>query len=133
MFFDKRHHPLPAFPPGAAATFRRLCKSLPPSEIPELLQSLERCVDEIRSEAKDNPLLQLPLIESLHDRARFLLEQYEQFPESQRKLIIGAVYYFAIDQDSSPDVEFATGFDDDAKVMNHVLEELGIEGMFIEI
>ena len=101
--------------------------------MPSLILSLRRCVDEILVEAKTNSLIQTGLIHSLDASAQFLLENYEQFSVPQRRLIIGAVYYFAMSEDGSPDSTLATGFDDDIKVMNYVLEELGVEGMFIDI
>lgn len=130
--FGKRKYPLPGFPPNVQGVFRRMCTSVPASEIPDMLKSLEICVDQIRQEATKNPLIQLPLIEALYSRSKFLLEQYEQFSASQQRLIIGAVTYFVVDDDSSPDTALATGFDDDVQVMNHVLEELEVSGMFIE-
>ena len=131
--FRRRQHRLPKFPPDAEANFHRLCRELPASDVPSLLESLRRCVDEILLEAKHNALIQPPLIEALNSSAKFLLEQYEQFSVAQRRLIIGAVYYFAMNEDGSPDSALATGFDDDVRIMNYGLEELGVEGMFIDI
>lgn len=131
--FRRRQHRLPKFPPDAEANFHRLCRELPASDVPSLLESLQRCVDEIRAESKTNHLIQPSSIESLNTSARFLLEHYEEFTPKQRRLIVGAVYYFTMDNDGSPDSALATGFDDDIQVMNYVLEELGVEGMFIDI
>jgi fructose-1,6-bisphosphatase len=46
---------------------------------------------------------------------------------------VGALRYFVSDDDSFSDLEFASGFNDDAEVMNHVLEELGLEQEVIDI
>ena len=114
-------------------TFKRLCRALPASEIPGLIGSLEKCVNEIKAELPNTPLVNPRLVHELYLRSKYLLEQYSDFPASKQALIIGVVYYFALDEDPTPDSHFATGLDDDVHVMNYVLEELEIEGMDIEI
>lgn len=94
--------------------------------------NLRPIIREILVEISKKKLVSTDLVKNLYLRSKFLLEHYSEFKPAQQPLIIGAVYYFALDKDASPDTEFATGFDDDAQVMNHVLEELGVVGQFID-
>jgi hypothetical protein len=55
------------------------------------------------------------------------LEKYAEHSPAEQALIIGAVRYFAVADDPFDDATFASGFFDDIKVMNHVLERLGME------
>ncbi|MEZ4752837.1 MAG: hypothetical protein R3A13_00780 [Bdellovibrionota bacterium] len=60
------------------------------------------------------------------------MDDYEDFSINKSK-IVGAVRYFAVAEDPFPDETFASGFDDDARVLNHVLEELGLEEYYIDL
>ncbi len=133
MIFRRRKHKLPSFPPHVAPSFERACKELSPEELEQLREHLMSYATSIREEMESNRLIQRDLVEALIDRSRFLIEHYEEFPPKHRRLAVGAVRYVCEDADSAPDTAFATGLDDDAHVMNYVLESLGVDGMFIEI
>lgn len=124
-------HKLPQFPPGVSRTFKGLSEPLKPEEIPELRGILDRNLAELADRAKANERIDLALMYELADVAHYLLDQYDRFNTEQRAMVIGAVRYFAIAEDGLPDESYASGFDDDAEVMNYVLEQLGIEGKFL--
>jgi len=133
MIFRRRfQHKLPKFPPNVIPTFKQLCREISPEEIPQLRTEVDTCLEELRTEAQQNELVNLQLAEEIAERCRFLLERYEQFGASQRKLIIGAVCYFAVEKDPFSDSSFASGMDDDAKVMNYVLQQIGVEDRYID-
>jgi hypothetical protein len=69
----------------------------------------------------------------LADICNYLLDRYNDYPEKLKKLIIGAVRYVAISDDPFDDGTFATGFFDDMRIVNHVLEKLGIEDRYFTI
>jgi uncharacterized membrane protein YkvA (DUF1232 family) len=75
----------------------------------------------------------LVLAEEIAARCFFLLDRYAAAETEHRRLIVGAISYFVIDDDGAEDEGFATGFDDDARVINYVLEELGIDDQFIDV
>jgi hypothetical protein len=134
MIFGRRtQHPLPKVPANIRSTFRNMCELLSLDEIAELEQLVEEAIQKTRSDAEQSPRIDVKLAEEIVTRCRLLLEHYEEFSEAERRLVVGAVRYFALDEDPFSDDIFASGFDDDARVMNHVLEQLGIEGMFIEL
>jgi uncharacterized membrane protein YkvA (DUF1232 family) len=126
MFGNKRKYRLPSFPPMAKKNFQRLCEALPPDTVPQLKEELESFYENILLAADDRPLVNKDLVRDLYDRASFLLDRYPHLAPPHRALVIGALRYFVSNDDSFPDLEFASGFHDDAEVINYVLEELDL-------
>ena len=134
MFFGRRlRHPLPKFPATVIPAFRQLCREIGVEHLGEVRGEVEHCLAELRNRAANYPHLNLPLAEDVAARCLLLLEHFERSDVESRKLIMGAVSYFVVDDDGAGDDSFATGFDDDARVVNHVLEQLGIEDHFIDV
>lgn len=133
MFGKTRKHHLPTFPPRAKSHFRKLCEALPPHTVPQLRDELNGYYEGILKDADSHPLVNTAIIRELFDRASLLLDRYPHLPERQRSLVVGALRYFVSNDDSLSDLEFASGFHDDAEVMNYVLEELGLEDEAIDI
>lgn len=133
IFSKRREHPLPRFPDTVAPTFRKLCEALPLSEIERIQGEVDECMEIFQNLSKEYPRLNIFLAEEIADRCHKLLAMYSDFSNDQQGLVIGAVRYFAIAEDSISETDFATGFDDDARVMNYVLEELELEQLYILI
>ena len=133
MFFKRRAHPLPKFPPKLIPTFRKLCVAIAQDEIPALQHRMEEMFVEDREENRDNPLYDARLSRHIEDRCRLLLHMYGEVSTRHRALILGAVRYCVATGDAMPDEHFATGKEDDARILNHVLEEIGITDQFIEL
>ncbi|RMG42875.1 MAG: hypothetical protein D6719_05190 [Candidatus Dadabacteria bacterium] len=131
--FKRRKHPLPKFPPAIAPMFRQLCEALPEENIDEYKKEVEAALAAVREEAANNDRINLPLAEKLAERCMHLLSIYPELSEDKRALAIGAIRYFVVEEDPMSESKFAAGFDDDVKVMNHVLEELGLEDQYIEL
>lgn len=131
MGFFARKHKLPRFPETLIPTFRRLCDPLPVEDLPALKEDLNNCVARVRELGQENQRVNVHRLEQCAEACQFLLDEYEKFTREQQALIIGALRYFVIIDDNLPDDTFVTGFDDDAKVVNYVLEELGIEDRYI--
>ncbi len=129
----KKKHPLPRFPDTVRSNFHRLKEALAPDEAAELLPQLAEHLEEIRNHAKRNSLLDLGLAIEIGNACRYLLEHYEEYSPGERELVIAAVRYFAISEDSMDEEAFASGFIDDGRVLNHVLEELGLSNLIIEV
>ena len=129
-FFSKKHK-LPRFPETLIPTFRRLCEPLAEEILPEVRADFDECVRKLRAEAEHNPRVNQTRLDQIAECARVLLDHYEGSSGEQRALIIGALRYFAIVDDTLPDDTFLSGLDDDAKVFNYVLEALGIEDSYI--
>ena len=134
MVFSRRQHPLPKFPPDIIPTFENSCETLRVDQIPELKNALVRETQALSDRAETNRLLNRALIAFISDRCAWMLERYAEYTAKQQALIVGAVRYFASEQDPLPDGEFASGLHDDAAVVNYVLEELGAdESLYIEL
>jgi len=132
-FFKKRKHPLPKFPADVAPTFERLCEALPVERVKELEPEVDLCMKNFEDAAADYPHMNLTLARQIADRCRTLLSKYPELSESERAMVIGAVRYFAISEDALSETTFASGFHDDARVINYVLEELGMAELCLRI
>ncbi|RME58788.1 MAG: hypothetical protein D6780_06180 [Candidatus Dadabacteria bacterium] len=125
-WLKRRKHPLPRFPSTIKEIFETFCSTkIEGVEAEDLSALLSEYMKEIREKAENNPSLDLPLAEAIEDRLNFLIKNFDDYDQKQKSLIIGAVRYFAYASDPYSEEEFATGFFDDAKVLNYVLEELG--------
>ena len=134
MFFGRKiNHPLPKFPPDVAPAFRAMCETIADeAKLQELREAVSAALLEISQQARGNANVNMECARALADASMFLLEHYGEYPPKLQALIIGAVRYFAVADDPFDDSVFSSGLFDDAKVMNHVLEKLGIEDRYIE-
>lgn len=124
---------LPKTPPELRTTFEHLCRSFPPDCIPELRMGVHAALERL-SHLKDSYLgPNLELAQDIARRVYYLIENYQSFPPEKHHLIVGAIRYFMIEKDIVPDSRPITGLDDDARVVNYVLEQLGIPDMFIDM
>lgn len=129
-----QRHRLPTFPPDAARIFRQLCGELEVEYLDEIREKLAKSVEDLKAQVDRNKFPRhLETIEALAERSYYLLEVYPTLPLSRRALVIGAVRYFAVSDDALVDTRFASGFHDDARVMNHVLEQLKIHDRYIKL
>ena len=133
MIFRRCEYPLPKFPHNVAPIFKRLCVAVPVEKIAQIKSDLDNCMEQMRAEAPEKPNLDIKLADEIGKRCHFLLDRYSELEKKDQALVMGAVRYFVYDDDPFPDGTFATGLDDDATIVNHVLEKLGIEDQFIEI
>lgn len=133
MVFNRKLHKLPKFPADVIPIFEGCCMNLPEEEIPALLQEYRDMCQKRYEETKNNALFDKRLALEIQDRCEQLLEVYSQVHPGLRKLIIGAVRYCAAVRDGFSEDFFASGLRDDAKVVNYVLEEIGVEDAFIDL
>lgn len=133
IFFSKKNHPLPKFPSTVADTFRDLCELLTDEEVAELLPQVDECLSQLEREAQTNQTIDIKAARQLAELSKYLLSQYSTFSDEEKPLILGAVRYFAVSEDSLSEQVFVTGFTDDIKVMNHVLEEIGREDLVMAL
>ncbi|MCO6430335.1 MAG: hypothetical protein J5J00_05690 [Deltaproteobacteria bacterium] len=133
IFGKRRKYKLPKFPESVEKNFKSYCEIADPEAVPRLLQELEDCLSLLQQMAEKNPRVDFDVAKRLAEVSRALLRDYQSFGLRERGLIIGAVRYFAVLDDSVPDDGFATGFIDDIQVMNHVLEEIGREEMALPV
>lgn len=133
IFGRKKQHKLPKFPATLIPAFKALCQTLPGDEIKKFPGYIDQKLEELSKEAEHNYRVNVILAEQIAERCRFLITIYDQQPPANQALIVGAIRYFAIGDDAVNEEAFASGMDDDAKVVNYVLEEIGIMDRFVDL
>jgi uncharacterized membrane protein YkvA (DUF1232 family) len=116
-------------PPIVERSFRKLLHAIPEEEIAALQREVNENLKRVkRSQDKG---ADKKAAEALTDCSRYLLSNYAQHSAAEQALIVAAVRYFILNDDALPDSTPDVGLDDDVRVMNYVLEELGIQGKYI--
>ena len=133
MIFNAKKHKIPKFPEKIALTFEASCEALPVEAVAELRSAVQQFLAVAQDKYEQNSYFDIDLAGKVGDRCLALLDRYETSSEEERALIVGAVRYFVGGRDAISDEVFASGFTDDAKVINHVLESLGIEDLYLRI
>ncbi|MCB0339924.1 MAG: hypothetical protein KDD53_09980 [Bdellovibrionales bacterium] len=132
IFRGRKKHKLPQFPGHIVPTFNALCEALPAELVDSMQAEIDDYVEQIRIHSLEDEHVNLELCEAIAERCSYLLAHYSELTDQDKALAVGAMRYFIYDEDGMGDKTFGAGFDDDAKVLNHVLEELGFEDKFID-
>lgn len=103
--------------------FRRLCIETSAEELLQLTDVIDLHLDQVRENAA--PQTDIDTAEMVAKSLSTLITSELSFEASDRLLIRGAVEYFLLHDDASSDLEDPLGFDDDARVVNSVLERIG--------
>lgn len=131
IFRKKKKYPLPKFPDTVAPRFRELCEDVCEDEVKKFLPEVKKVLHKFLQLSGEHPRLDMDAAEMLCRVTQDVLKDYTQLPTEGRSLVIGAVRYFVQDTDGLSEIEFASGFHDDVRVMNHVLEEIGRDDLYI--
>ena len=105
--------------------FQSLCTDLPAESVAELRERVSAYLKELEGQRSRSELLAIDLARLVTDRLGRLLELMPQLTSDQRALVVGAARYFVSRDDAIPDTRACTGLDDDVRIVNHVLKELG--------
>jgi hypothetical protein len=133
MIFNRKKYKLPTFPDYIPAGFNRLKARLSKEEATALQMELFDYMGRVEKEKSDDPMVNLALAREIAQACSYLLEHYEDFSDSGKSFVVAGVRYFISDGDGVADFEFASGLIDDAQVINHVLEEVGVEDRYIDV
>ena len=106
--------------------FRPLCVAVPADEIPLLQAQLDNYVQDVTAALQNNEFLDLSTTRQITAVLIQLLTGYETYTEPQRALIAGATRYVIKQDDAEHDIQSLLGLDDDVKVLNFVLDQLGL-------
>lgn len=117
--------------PDEQRRFRRLCLPTAAVELEQLVAIVELHVEHIRHDA--GQLTDLETAEQIGRSLTALLSSGTEFDATERSLIRGAVEYFLMADDTAGDLEDAVGFDDDARIVNSVLQRIGQPDYLIEL
>ncbi len=108
------------------------------AEPPRSLTALAREVADYRvtvaAARRSSEFVDVELARRIADACDKLLEALPPAPsERQLRLARIAVRYFVLEDDAEGDLTSVAGFDDDADVLNVVLQELGFERWCVEL
>ena len=120
-------------PASLVRAFDRMCGELPEVSIDALRAAVAAAHK--RLEQAQGELLgpNLELAGQIAARLNMLIDEYPQIPCDKRRLVVGAVHYFNLEQDSIPDLKPLTGLDDDIWIVNYVLFKLGLPERCIKL
>ena len=113
--------------------FASMCEALPADETAQLAGEVAQHLAEIRNALRMNEFLDIALAEQIAGALTALLAGYEMLPEEHKALVVGATRYFVATQDAESDLTSVLGCDDDAEVLNYVLDFMGREDMKVEL
>ncbi len=108
--------------PDEQRRFRALCIETTSEELSQLVEVVEMHLDHIRSNA--GPVADVETAELIGNSLVRLLSADGEFDDGQRSMIRGAVEYYLMTDDAAGDLEDALGFDDDARVLNSMLDRI---------
>lgn len=131
--FSKKRHKLPTYPKTIKQTFKEYCVNVDEERLKILREKVNEELEDAQKRVDNGGIHDLKMANEIANRCFYLLDNYNNFLSNQQKLIVGAVCYFAISDDPISEEIFASGYDDDAQVINYVLEELGIDDMYIDL
>lgn len=104
--------------------FRPLCTALSIDETPRLLEALQGYLAKTNGALARNEFTDTETAEKITAALFLLFDEYPQMPDTHRALIVGAARYFVLASDAEPDLSLL-GFEDDARVLNYVLVQIG--------
>jgi hypothetical protein len=110
--------------PDEQDRFRRLCLPTTPDELAALPEVVELHLAQI-TDARIGGSTDVETAQRIGQALIALLTGGSVFDDDQRALVRGAVEYFLMVDDASGDIEDVLGFDDDARVLNAVLDRIG--------
>ena len=117
--------------PDEQRRFRALCIETSPAELTQLIGVVEMHLDFIKANA--NGVADVDTAELIGTSLTGLLSSEIEFDAEERSLIRGAVEYYLLTDDADGDLDDALGFDDDARVVNSVLERIGRPEFRVEL
>lgn len=109
--------------PDEQRRFRRLCIDTSAEELERLTEVVGIHLDLVKTNA--GPSTDVETAELVAQAATELLGFSQEFDRRERALVRGAIEYFILNDDASDDLEDVLGFDDDARVLNSVLDRIG--------
>lgn len=134
MFFSKKNHKIPSYPKEIAKIFKSYCIDIDNEKDIETLKiKVIEEVENAKKRKKEGMYIDVKMAEEIAKRCLYLLKNFSTFSQEQKRLVTGGVCYFAVSDDPLSEEIFASGYDDDAKIINHVLEEIGIDDMYIDL
>jgi|SaaInlStandDraft_3_1057020.scaffolds.fasta_scaffold123920_1 hypothetical protein len=113
------------FPERLPETFYKIADDVDREDIDKLAQSVKSYLIEAQKALYENEFIDIKSAEKLAATSQYLIEVMPSLSPEYQKLAKAAIKYFLESDDDEHDFESIFGFDDDVKVMNHVLDKIG--------
>lgn len=117
--------------PDEQRRFRALCIETSPDELTQLVGVVGMHLEHIKANA--GPVADVETAELIGNSLTGLLDSDQNFDGDERSLIRGAVEYYLMTDDADGDLDDVLGFDDDARVLNAVLDRIGRPEFKVEL
>jgi len=117
--------------PDEQQRFRRLCIETSAEDLGQLGEVIELHLDQIKANA--GSVTDVETAELVAQAACKVLTYADQFNAQERAMVRGAIEYFLLNDDASDDLDDALGFDDDARVLNSVLDRIGRAELKVDV
>lgn len=117
--------------PDEQQRFRRLCLETSEDELAQLTEVVELHLQQLDHTA--GPVTDTETAQRIGSSITSLLTSGDRFGPEERALIRGAVEYFLLADDAAGDLDDALGFDDDARVLNAMLDRIGRPQFRVEL
>lgn len=117
--------------PDEQQRFRRLCLETSEDELGQLTEVVELHLQQLDQTA--GPVTDTETAQRIASSITSLLTSGDRFGPEERALIRGAVEYFLLADDAAGDLDDALGFDDDARVLNAMLDRIGRPQFRVEL
>ena len=117
--------------PDEQRRFRRLCIDTSPAELVQLVEVVELHLDLVNENAEAQT--DLETAELVAEAIQKVLAFSAEFDERERAMVRGAVEYFVLNDVASDDLTDVLGFDDDARVLNSVLDRIGRPDLKVQL
>lgn len=107
---------------------------VPRAEIPSLKTRIDAHLERVRGALTRNEFVNLPLAQRVADVLKQILSDYpDLLGDHSRAWVIGATRVFLETHDVLDDLASPIGFDDDARILNAVLRDIGREDLLIDL
>ena len=100
---------------------------VPVGEVDALRGQVAQHLADVHQALSCNEFIDIDVAEDIARVCLALLALYESLEEELRAAVVGAVRYFASQDDAENDFESVIGFDDDVRVINYVIELIGAD------
>lgn len=119
--FSGASQPLPAH---IQQQLMPLCEALPETAVSTLTTKIDEYLLAIQAALQQNEFMDIQLAREIAECLHLVLQDYGRYPADQQALIVGAARYFIKNDDAEHDLYSVLGLDDDAAVLNYLLDTL---------
>lgn len=119
--------------PAEMDRFIAACVPTAAEELPGLRLRAQTYLAWAREQAGSSATVDLEMATAIATALTALLDEPDQYDAEDRALLHGATSYFVDADDGANDLTDVVGFDDDARVLNAVLDALGRKDLRIDL